>query len=137
MIQDRLAHMLTLARAAVERAYAPYSHFHVGVCIYTTGQNFYTGCNIENASYSLVNCAEDTAISHMVNAGERDIAEILVTSNGDEICTPCGACRQRIREFATEDVIVHMVNAKEDRISRQLSELLPLSFGPDHLKKPQ
>ena len=137
MIENPVKHMLALARAAADRAYAPYSKFQVGVCLCTENGNFYSGCNIENASYSLANCAEDTAICHMVNAGEHSITEVVVTSSGDEICTPCGACRQRIREFSGPNTLIHMYNIHGDSIKRSLNELLPHSFGPGHLNKAQ
>jgi cytidine deaminase len=93
-----------------------------------------TGCNVENAAYPLGSCAEAGAIAAMVLAGERSIAEVVVVTDGDEPGTPCGGCRQRIREFAGPDVLVHSVSASTGAtISMPLADLLPHSFGPEFL----
>lgn len=120
--------MLKQAQNAQQYSYAPYSKFHVGACIKTTDGQYFTGANIENASYSLACCAEATAIAHMMMAGHKEIAEILVTSSSDEIVTPCGACRQRIVEFAHPDAKVHCCNQLGQHQTYSLNELLPHSF---------
>ena len=125
--------MITAANAAVQLAYAPYSKFQVGVCVKTDAGNLYSGSNIENASYGLTLCAEACAIANMVSHGEQTITEVVVTSSGNLICTPCGACRQRIREFATSDATIHCLGAKDQIKTLTLDELLPLSFGPENL----
>ncbi len=94
----------------------------------------YAGCNVENASYPEGWCAETTAIAAMVMDGEKRIAEIVVMGGGDALVTPCGGCRQRIREFAADDVAIHICSPKELRRTVTLAELLPLSFGPDNLQ---
>lgn len=128
--------MLTAAQKIRDKAYVPYSHFHVGCCIKTPSGNFYTGCNVENVSYGLTICAEASAITAMVSAGETQIQELVVVSNGEEICTPCGACRQRIREFvASPNTLIHMYNQSgQKKLTVSFKELLPYAFGPSQLE---
>ena len=125
--------MLETAREVREKAYAPYSKFLVGVCIKAKNGKLYSGCNIENASYGLTHCAEATAISAMITDGEREISEVVVVGTGELICSPCGGCRQRFREFAPLDTPIHMFSESGEQKTMTLSELLPESFGPDHL----
>ena len=89
------------AKAAQAKAYAPYSRFKVGAAILADDGRIYAGCNVENAAYPEGSCAEAGAIAAMVAGGERRIAEILVVGDGENLVTPCGGCRQRIREFAS------------------------------------
>jgi len=126
--------MLGLARQMMERAYAPYSKFHVGAVVRGGNGKLYGGCNVENAAYPQGNCAETAAISAMVADGEQRIAEILVMASGSETVSPCGGCRQRLREFASDDVPVHLADPKGVKRTLPFGELLPLSFGPEHLK---
>jgi cytidine deaminase len=126
--------LLEIAKIARDRAYAPYSKFHVGCAIKSTNNQIYSGCNIENASYSLTMCAEATAIASMLNAGAAKIAELTVISSGNEICTPCGACRQRIREFSTPTTVINMYSADGKHLTSKFDDLLPHSFGPQHLE---
>ncbi|APF38718.1 cytidine deaminase [Chelatococcus daeguensis] len=121
------------ARAAREKAYAPYSRFAVGAAVATPGGEIFAGCNVENASYPVGSCAEAGAIAAMIAAGGRRIAAALVVGEGTALVTPCGACRQRLREFAREDTPVHVCGPEGLRRSFTLGELLPLSFGPDNL----
>ncbi len=125
--------MLEAAREMRVKAYVPYSKFLVGVCIKSKNGKLYSGCNIENASYGLTHCAEASAISLMIADGEREIAEVVVIGTGELICSPCGACRQRIREFAPLETPIHMFSESGKQKTMTLSELLPESFGPDHL----
>ncbi len=115
------------------QAYCPYSHYRVGAAIRTTSGAVIVGCNVENAAYPLGSCAEAGAIAAMVAAGERSIVEIVVVTDGDEPGTPCGGCRQRIREFAGPDVAVHSVSAGGATWSTTVADLLPHSFGPEFL----
>lgn len=123
--------LIKKALEAKEKAYAPYSKFRVGAALLTSTGKIYTGCNIENASYTPTICAERTAIAKAVSEGEREIIAIAVT--GDSQWTyPCGVCRQVIREFG-KDAIVIVVNSEDEYKEYKLSELLPHSFGPEDL----
>lgn len=126
--------MLALARAAMERAHAPYSGFRVGAVVKGANGTMYCGCNVENASYPEGWCAETTAIAAMVMDGETRISEIAVMGGGEALVTPCGGCRQRIREFAGPDVPIHVCSPEGLRETVTLGDLLPLSFGPENLK---
>jgi cytidine deaminase len=121
------------ARAIQAKAYAPYSRFKVGAAIATPDGRVFTGCNVENAAYPVGSCAEAGAIAAMVAAGGSRIAEIVVMGEGDNLVTPCGGCRQRIREFAGPDTPIHVAGPEGIRKSFTLDELLPFSFGPDNL----
>jgi cytidine deaminase len=121
------------ARAIQAKAYAPYSRFKVGAAIATSDGWVFTGCNVENAAYPVGSCAEAGAIAAMVAAGGSRIAEIVVMGEGDNLVTPCGGCRQRIREFAGPDTPIHVAGPEGIRRSFTLDELLPFSFGPDNL----
>ncbi|WP_230530314.1 cytidine deaminase [Microvirga roseola] len=121
------------AKAIQARAYAPYSRFKVGTAIRTPSGRIFAGCNVENAAYPVGSCAEAGAISAMLAGGESRIAEIVVMGEGDVLCTPCGGCRQRIREFASPDTPIHVAGPEGIRRSFTLDELLPFSFGPDNL----
>jgi cytidine deaminase len=130
-LPESLVHAATEAHA---RAHCPYSGYHVGAAILTGSGAVHTGCNVENAAYPLGTCAEAGAIAAMVLAGERAIAEVVVVTDGDEPGTPCGGCRQRIREFAGPEVRIHSVSATGQVSSSTLDELLPHSFGPEFLQ---
>jgi cytidine deaminase len=128
-----LGPMLDLARRALANAHAPYSRFRVGACLRAAGGRLYAGCNVENSAYPVGQCAEATAIGAMVAAGDREIAEVLVATEGPELCTPCGRCRQQLAEFARPDVRVHLCGPEGVRRTVTLGELLPLAFGPETL----
>ncbi|PZP96910.1 MAG: cytidine deaminase [Variovorax paradoxus] len=125
--------LLAAARAAQANAHAPYSRYKVGAALATPDGRVFSGCNVENAAYPSGTCAEAGAIAAMVAAGGRTIAEILVVGDGPEPITPCGNCRQRIREFANGAARVHAAGAAGVLASFTLDELLPASFGPHHL----
>ena len=120
-------------REAMSMAYVPYSNYPVGVLIVTDNGNTYTGCNVENASYPLGNCAEASAIASMVMGGEKKIKHIYVMTKNDEGGIPCGGCRQRIREFSDSNTEVFMCSKDGVQGRVNISELLPNSFGPEHL----
>ncbi|MTI10549.1 MULTISPECIES: cytidine deaminase [Curvivirga] len=122
------------AAEAMEKAYAPYSNFQVGSAILAENGKIYSGCNVENAAYPQGNCAEASAIAAMVMDGQTAIREIAVIGKGDALVTPCGGCRQRIREFGKPDTPVHVYGEEGLRKSYTLDELLPDSFGPENLK---
>ena len=114
-------------------AYAPYSQFQVGVAIEDENGHIHTGVNVENAAYPVGSCAEAGAIAAMIGAGGRKITRIAVAGRGDLLCTPCGGCRQRIREFAAADMDIFICDEQGLRQRFTLAELLPHSFGPDNL----
>ena len=124
--------LFTAAFSAMERAYAPYSKFQVGAAILAGNGQIYSGCNVENAAYPIGTCAEAGAIAAMVRNGAQPIREILVIARGDKMCTPCGGCRQRIREFATPDTKIHVCGPEGLRRTFTRDELLPASFGPEN-----
>jgi cytidine deaminase len=126
--------MLAVARDMMGKAYAPYSHFHVGAALRGESGTIYGGCNVENAAYPQGVCAEASAISALIGGGDRRITEVLVMAHGDGLVTPCGGCRQKLREFAADDVQIHIAGPEGHRRSVTLGELLPLSFGPENLK---
>ena len=132
---DTLAALFAAAKAAQARAYAPYSNFRVGAALLSPEGEIHAGCNVENAAYPQGACAEAGAIAAMAMARGRRIAEILVIGDGEGLCTPCGGCRQRIREFAAPETPIHIAGPAGVRASFTLGELLPHSFGPEHLQK--
>jgi len=120
--------------ARVQRlAYAPYSRFRVGAALLADDGSIHAGCNVENAAYPSGSCAEQAAISAMIAGGGKAIVAILVYGEGEVLVTPCGACRQRIREFAGPDTPVAIAGPEGLRARFSLAELLPASFGPDNL----
>ncbi|MBS1070517.1 cytidine deaminase [Gluconobacter cerinus] len=126
--------LISRALEARSRAYAPYSRFQVGAALRCEGV-VHSGCNVENAAYPLGTCAEGGAISAMILAGGRRIEEIVIVGGGDQPCTPCGGCRQKLREFGLRDLKVHMISPTGTLLlTRTLAELLPDAFGPDNLE---
>lgn len=127
------AALLAAARGAMARAHAPYSRFHVGAAVLDMQGRIHAGCNVENAAYPQGVCAEAGALSAMVLAGGTQLRAVLVMGDGDGLVTPCGGCRQKIREFAGPDTQILIANTQQVRASFTLDELLPHSFGPEHL----
>ena len=127
------AELLAMAREVARRAYAPYSNFPVGAAVRTTDGRRYAGANVENAAYPQGQCAEACAIGALVADGGGRIVEVVVAAPSRELCTPCGGCRQRLREFAADDAPIHLADFERVRRTASLGELLPLSFGPEHL----
>jgi cytidine deaminase len=132
--ESALAHLLEAARAAQHRAHAPYSHFPVGAAVLDEQGRVHAGCNVENAAYPLGTCAEAGAIAAMVLAGGLRVSAMAVVGNGPNPVTPCGGCRQRLREFASPETPV--VVGDQDRVLARhtLAGLLPASFGPGNLE---
>jgi cytidine deaminase len=127
--------LIKAAMAARAKAHAPYSKFYVGAAVRDERGQVHAGCNIENAAYPQGWCAECSAIAHLVMSGAMRITEVAVLGNGDVLCTPCGGCRQKIREFAAGDVKIHCCTEVGVLLkSFTLDELLPASFGPENLK---
>ncbi|UYN99326.1 MAG: cytidine deaminase [Devosia sp.] len=125
--------LFAAAEAVRARAYAPYSNFQVGAAILADDGNIYAGCNVENAAYPVGNCAEPSAIAAMLAGGAKRIKRIYVTGPGTAPVTPCGGCRQRIREFADADVTVISHGVDGVPLVQTLEQLLPHSFGPEYL----
>jgi cytidine deaminase len=127
----QIEQLLSAAQRASEHAYAPFSKFCVGAAILTRRGEIFTGCNVENSSYGLTNCAERTAIFTAVAAGalsaEHDLIALAVVHRQDEVCTPCGACRQVICEFGLEAVVIYRAPSGEI-VHRKAKELLPDGF---------
>lgn len=127
--------LLGVARAARAAAYAPYSNYRVGAALLAEDGRVFAGCNVENAAFPQGNCAEAGALSAMVLAGQQRARAVLVMGEGPHLCTPCGGCRQRLREFCGDPKTFIVMVANENGVQRQwtLEDLLPQSFGPDHL----
>jgi cytidine deaminase len=125
--------LVAAARAAMAKAYAPYSKFFVGSCLEDDNGRLWSGCNVENASYSAAICAERTAVVKMVSEGVTRLRRVVVITSSDEPCFPCGVCRQVLREFgSTAEVLA--VNRQATAFRRStLGELFPASFGPEQL----
>ncbi|MGD2087359.1 MAG: cytidine deaminase [Candidatus Aminicenantes bacterium] len=120
--------LLEAAQQVKENAYAPYSHFHVGAALITDTGKIYSGCNVENTSYGLTICAERNAIFRMIADGERRIAEILVIGDTEKFLPPCGACRQVMTEFSTNDTVVYLCNKHGQWEKTTMGELMPYTF---------
>jgi cytidine deaminase len=120
------------AKAAAAKAYAPYSEFRVGSAVLGRTGKVYSGCNVENASYGLCNCAERSAVFAAITAGERTIRAVAVYTPTPLPTAPCGACRQVINEFGPDALVICLCDGKS-RIETRLSALLPAAFGPGDL----
>jgi len=121
--------LLEMAKEAREKAYVPYSHFKVGACVITDNGNTYKGCNIENSSYGLTNCAERTALFNAYSNGDRKIKAIAVVADTDGPVSPCGSCRQVMYELGGEDLTVILGNMKGDYVVKKAKDLLPYAFS--------
>ena len=128
--------LLQAARAARLSAQAPYSKFQVGAAVLDERGPVHAGCNVENAAYPQGMCAEAAALSAMVLAGGRRAVALLVVGEGPSGVTPCGGCRQKLREFAAPDTPVLVADGLGVQRWFTLGELLPHSFGPEHLQSP-
>ena len=132
---DKTDELLAAARAAQRNAHAPYSRFLVGAAVMDEQGRVFAGCNVENASYPLGTCAEAIAIGTMVASGGKRIAALAVVGDGQALVTPCGGCRQRLRELASPDTPVIVADRERVRARFTLAELLPSSFGPENLSR--
>lgn len=126
--------LLSLAAQAKDKAYAPYSGFRVGAALATKEGAIFTGCNVENASYGLTNCAERTAVFSAVAAGYREFVAIAVSSDSETYTFPCGACRQVLVEF-NPDMKIIMGNINGEYMMQSAGSLLPFYFNGDSLGK--
>jgi homotetrameric cytidine deaminase len=125
--------LIDAARVVMGRAHAPYSGFSVGAALRAEDGSIHTGANVENAAYPQGQCAEASAIGTLVAAGRKRVTEAAVIAAGDQVCVPCGGCRQRLREFMDLDGIVHLCSASGAHEEVTLRSLLPRSFGPEYL----
>lgn len=123
--------LFAAAREAMANSHSPYSNFPVGAALLSGSGAVFAGCNIENASYPEGWCAETSAISHMIMAGEKQITEILVVAENMDRITPCGGCRQRLSEFASPNTPVHLCDQNGVVETITLGDLLPRSFDLD------
>lgn len=123
------------AIAASKQAHVPYSHFHVGAALLTIDGKIYRGCNIENASYGLTNCAERTAIFKAVSEGDKQFSAIAVVGDTDGPISPCGACRQVLAEFCDDHTQIILANLKGDFVITNINEILPGYFSSKDLQK--
>ncbi|MDO8320178.1 cytidine deaminase [Rhodoferax sp.] len=128
--------LLATARQAQRQAYAPYSNYPVGAAVLDAQGHIHAGCNVENAAYPEGLCAEAAALSAMVLAGGRQARAVLVVGSGGNgsWITPCGGCRQKLREFGAPDLIIQSANELTLGPRHTLAQLLPESFGPGHIK---
>ena len=131
--------LIEKAKKAAENAYAPYSGYTVGAALLTKDGKVYTGCNIENAAYGPTNCAERTAFFKAVSEGKRDFSKIAVVGGKNllfkDYFSPCGVCRQVMKEFCDDDFIILLGKDGEEHMSVSLSELLPFSFSKSNIDK--
>lgn len=127
--------LINEAIAAREMAYVPYSTFKVGAALLTKDGTVYRGCNIENAGYSMTNCAERTAFFKAVSEGEKEFVSLAVVADTEGPISPCGACRQVISEFCDPEMEVILTNLKGDIQKTTVAALIPGAFGPKDLNK--
>jgi cytidine deaminase len=136
MADDSVEALFEAAAAARTSAYAPYSGFAVGAALLAPSGRIYSGCNVENAAYPVGTCAEAGALSALVAAGERRILAAAIVGSGDRPCPPCGACRQRLAEFAAPETPVYYSNqGLSDRRTGRVGDLLPSTFSAESLKE--
>jgi len=133
MISNNFQKLFEEAIKVREKAHVPYSQFKVGVAFLTEDNSIIVGCKVENAAYPQSQCAEASAIGNLISKGYKKIIEIVVIGSGDKLCSPCGGCRQRLREFSKLDVPIHICNTDGHIKTSTLGELLPDSFGPENL----
>ena len=139
MDKELVQKMINLATEQLKYSYTPYSHFKVGAALLAKEGKLYTGCNIENAAYTPTNCAERTAFFRAVYEGEREFTKIAIVggpegSEADELCAPCGICRQVMMEFCDPETFqIILADGKGKCLQRTLKEMLPFGFGPENL----
>lgn len=135
MDKDLKEKMFKAAAGAKKNAYVPYSQFPLGAAVLAEDGSIYTGVNIENASYSLTNCAERSAIFTAVSQGKRKIEALMIVSSTESPVTPCGSCRQVIKEFADDEIEVIMMTETGKELSMTSTELLPGAFTESSMEK--
>lgn len=138
MEENKIKELIRYALNMRKMSYTPYSHFNVGAALLSKDGKIYTGCNIENASYTPTNCAERTAFFKAVSEGVREFDAIAIVGGPDGadpegICPPCGVCRQVMSEFCTDSFLVICAKSEEEYWVKTLPEVLPDRFGPKDL----
>ena len=131
--KEQISQLILQAMGARKKAYAPYSHYHVGAALLSTQDRVYPGCNIENASYGATICAERVAFFRAVQEGERSFTAIAIVGGEEDYAYPCGMCRQVMREFCNEDFRIIVAKNTEEYQIFSLGELFPHGFGPEKL----
>ena len=124
--------LVSKAKEARGNSYSPYSHFRVGAALQTEDGRIYTGCNIESSSYGLTICAERVALYKALSSGDRSFQRMVIVSDAEDFCPPCGACRQVIWDFG-KDLEIILVNKKGEQQRRNITDLYPHAFGADFL----
>lgn len=132
-VEAHMADLVAAAQAVRANAHAPYSRFAVGAAVLDEQGRIHAGCNVENAAYPQGWCAEASALAVMVAAGGRRVLALAVCAVADLPVTPCGGCRQKLREFADDDCPIWVADMHSLRATHTLGELLPFSFGPQYL----
>ncbi|NLM26462.1 MAG: cytidine deaminase [Firmicutes bacterium] len=125
--------LVELAKAAREKAYAPYSSFKVGAALLGESGQVYLGCNIENASFGATNCAERTAIFKGISEGESSFTALAVVADTEDVCMPCGICRQVLTEFINDQTEIYLANLKGKIVKTTISQLMPNGFTKTEL----
>ncbi|MCV2353889.1 cytidine deaminase [Paucibacter sp. B2R-40] len=133
LTQEVQAQLLQASLGAREHSHSPYSGYAVGAALLDEQGRIHVGSNIENAAYPQGWCAEASALTAMVMAGGKRATAVLVTGPGPDVITPCGGCRQKLREFAGQDLVIIAGDPSGIKQQWTLGELLPYSFGPEHL----
>ncbi|PHH81238.1 hypothetical protein CDD82_1215 [Ophiocordyceps australis] len=131
---DQTRRLQSAATQAKATAYCPYSHFRVGAAVLGADGTIIPGANVENASYPVGSCAERVAVARAVTQGTREFCALAVASDVSPPASPCGMCRQFIREFCSLDMPIFMLGPHDECVVHTLAELLPMSFGPEQLK---
>ena len=129
---EQAEQLITAAKEAASRSYSPYSNFSVGSAILTDDDRIFSGCNVENASYGLTNCAERTAMFSAASTGVRGIKAVVVYTPTEKVTPPCGSCRQVLNEFGPQCDVICVCDS-DHRIETTLDQLLPGAFGPKNL----
>lgn len=134
-MRDKIAELLATAKQAHGRAYAPYSGFKVGAAVLGDDDKIYMGCNTENISYPCGSCAEQNAVGAFVCGGGHKIKAVLVMADSIKTISPCGACLQRINEFADKETTIYLADLEKIRQTYSLRELLPNAFNDLEINK--
>jgi|SRR5699024_154832 len=121
-------YLYDIAVSVMNKAYAPYSHFKVGAALETTAGQIFTGCNIENSSYSLTSCAERVAIFKAISESQYKFKHLAIVAETDDFISPCGACRQVMSEFFSKDMPIYLYNRHGEYKQVSIAQLLPDSF---------